>query len=227
MDTYSAHQLSFFPWLGFWKKIYSSDYFELSIYDQFTEKTWINYSFIGTGQKKQKWGLKIDKEHYIALNSKIVDINVEPNFVDNLLKEFYKYHSKDKYFYYIYPLLKNWLAQVSEMNKLWLINFTLINLVKEYLNIDTPLVIMPKLTNDSTLDIINCVKSCNCEKYLSGPHGKNYLNENLFLKNNIELEYQKTKNLYEKYPHSIISLLSQYGYNRVIELLKADDDIIE
>lgn len=224
MKTYSAHQISFIPWLGFWKKIYKSNFFDLSIYDQYTEKTWINYTYIG--QKKHKWGLKIDKNHYTSLQTSIVDINVEPNFADDLLKDFYKYHCNDKYFYCIYPLLKEWLYQVNSMNKLWLINFTLINIIKEYLNIETKLVIMPKLFNNPTQDIIKSVKSCNCNTYLSGPHGLNYLIEDSFKKNNISIEYQKTINLYNKYPQSIVSLLSQYGYNKVIELLKSEDKYI-
>ena len=60
--TYSAHQISFLPWIGFWKKIYDSDYFDLSIYDQFTESTWIHFTYIGNKEKRYKWKLPVEKE---------------------------------------------------------------------------------------------------------------------------------------------------------------------
>lgn len=221
---YSAHQISFIPWVGFWQKIYKANFFDLSIYDQYTEKTWINYSYIGHGNKRIKWGLDIDKNSLInGINTKIKDINVKPGFEKKILNEFYNEHSGDKYFYYIYPLLESWLSQVSNMNKLWLINFTLIHLIAEYLNVESKLVIMPKLADNPTSDIINSIHSCQCAKYISGPHGIKYLDNDLFDQNKIELEFQKTTKMYQYYSQSIVSLLSQYGYNKVIEILKSND----
>ena len=57
---YSGHQLSFFPWMGYWKKIYNSDFFDVNIYDQFTKRTWIHYTFIGNKEKLVKWKLPVE-----------------------------------------------------------------------------------------------------------------------------------------------------------------------
>ncbi len=221
--TFSAHQLSFFPWIGFWKKIYDSDYFDLSIYDQFTEHTWIHYTFIGNHNKKIKWKLPVESE-FIKHHTKyaIKDVKVKDGFANDLLNEFYAVHHNDKYFEYIYPLLQDWLKSVEHLKSLWLINFVLINKVYDYLQLNTKLSILP-YTNDAadvTTKIIDQTDSLKCKKYLSGPHGMNYLDENKFNSSNIELHYQDTSYLYENYPQSIISLLSQYGINFVLDLLK-------
>lgn len=221
--TFSAHQISFCPWIGFWKKIYDSDYFDLSIYDQFTDHTWIHYTYIGNSSKKIKWKLPVEEE-YIKHHTKysIKDVKVKDGFSDLMLKQFYDVHHNDKYFEYIYPLLIDWLKSVENLKSLWLINFVLIDKIYNYLQLNTKLAILPYTDDTETITskIIEQTLSLKCNCYLSGPHGINYLDESMFNSSNIKLIYQDTGFLYENYPQSIVSLISMYGINFVIELLK-------
>jgi len=221
---FSAHQLSFFPWIGFWRKIYQSDFFDLSIYDQFTKNTWIHFSYIGNNEKRIRWSLPIEKD-FIIHSSKycIKDVLVKEDFASKMLEQFYKVHHNDRYFEYAFPLLKEWLFSVEKLKKLWLINFVLINKVYEYLQLNTALAIMPYMNNNDSISgkIAAQTQALGCQMYLSGPHGVDYLDIAEFNKKGIKVVFQDTAELYKKYPESIISLLSEYGVNYVIELLKA------
>ena len=222
---FSAHQISFLPWIGFWKKIYNSDYFDLSIYDQFTKNTWIHYTYIGTKDNKIKWKLPVENEFIIhSFNYSIKDVMVKNNFANDLLQQFYEVHHNDKYFEYIFPLLTEWLKCVENMRNLWIINFVLIQKIYNYLQFNTKLAILPYTNEnaDVSTKILKQTKMLGCRKYLSGPHGKNYLDTKIFNSNKVEVIFQDTFFLYENYPQSIVSLLSQYGVDFVIKLLKQE-----
>lgn len=218
---YSAHQISFLPWIGFWKKIYDSDYFDLSIYDQFTENTWIHFTYIGNNEKKYKWKLPVEKDFFKSAKYCIKDIKVKKGFAESLLKQFYDIHHNDRYFDYIFPLLKEWLHEVENLKELWLINFVLIQRIYDYLHLNSKLTILPYINDndDVSTKIAKQTKMLECDTYLSGPHGVNYLSENIFKDSELNVVYQDTSILYEKYPESIVSLLSQYGVRFVLELL--------
>ena len=76
-----------------------------------------------------------------------------------------------------------------------------------------------KVVGESTERLIEVCKKLDADTYISGIGGKNYLVEELFEKNNINLQYQNynpityTQNLAESFiPNlSIIDLLSNVG----------------
>ncbi len=220
--VYSGHQCSFLPWVGFWNKVYHADVFDVSIFNQFTSKTWQHYSFIANADKKAKWGLKIQKSfNHQSYNFSINQIKVEKNFSQRLLREFEQAHYADKHFNDVFPLLISWLESVEHLDSLWLINFVLLNLVKNFLCIETPFVISaPNTTDNATLNIIENVKRNGANHYLSGPHGTDYLDEALFKENNIDLTFQDSRYMYQKYPLSIPATISLFGIGRTLEIIK-------
>lgn len=221
--VFSAHQLSFMPWIGFWKKIYESDYFDLSIYDQFTGHTWIHYTYIGNNEKQYKWKLPVEKE-FLNHQTKysVKDVMVKENFAEDMLHQFYEVHHNDKYFEYIFPLLSDWMKSVENLKSLWLINFVLIQKIYNYLQLSTKVSVLPYFDDDTTASqkIASQAEAMRCQTYLSGPHGTNYLDLSVFEDKNINVKFQDTTYLYNKYPQSIVSLLSQYGVSFVLELLR-------
>jgi hypothetical protein len=72
------------------------------------------------------------------------------------------------------------------------LNIRLIKLVCTYLNIKTPLVLSQDyaVTGAKTERLIQLLKKVGATTYLSGPAAQSYLNENLFRKNGIRLEYK-------------------------------------
>ena len=171
-----------------------------------------------------KWKLPIEKEyieHQIRYSVK--DVKVKQNFAQDMLQKFYEVHHRDKYFEYIYPLLCEWMQSVEKLENLWLINFVLVEKVYNFLQLETKLAVLPNLddNDDASTKIVKQAEMLKCDTYLSGPHGVNYLNMSAFDEKNIKVEFQDTKLLYEAYPQSIISLLSEYGIVKVLELLKS------
>lgn len=219
---YSAHQSSFMPWVGFWNKVYEADIFDISIFNQFTKKTWQHYSFIGSPNEKIRWGLKLqDAFAHKSYTFQINQIKVEKGFSSRLLSEFEKVHQSDRHFNDIFPLLINWLESVDKLDSLWLINFTLLNILKDFLCIDTPFIVSPPdKAGNPTLNIIENVLRYNCNVYFSGPHGPCYLEEDLFPKHNVALKLQNTTRLYKEYPLSLPSTISLYGIKKTLELIK-------
>ena len=220
---YSGHQISFIPWIGYWKKINDSDFFDLSIYEQFTKSTWIHYTQIGNNDNLVKWKLPVEREFIDhSYKYKITDIKVLPGFADSMLKQFYDVHHNDKYFEFIYPLLEKWLKEVQYVDKLWLINLILTEKIYNLLQLNTKMAILPNFDDkdDATTKIVKQTESIKCDKYLSGPHGINYLDLNKFKEKNIQVEFQDTTYFYENYRQSIVSLISIYGLDYVLNLLK-------
>lgn len=223
---YSGHQLSFFPWMGYWKKIYNSDFFDVNIYDQFTKRTWIHYTFIGNKEKLVKWKLPVEK-YYIEHSTlySIKEIKVKKGFADIMLKQFYDIHHRDKYFEYIYPLLTDSLKSVENLEDLWLINLILMEKIYNLLQINTQLVILPNFNekDNASEKIVKQVESMRCDTYLSGPHGRGYLDIDLFERKGIQVQFQDTEQLYNLYPQSILSLISELGIVKVLEILQSKE----
>lgn len=220
---YSGHQLSFFPWMGYWKKIYNSDFFDVNIYDQFTQRTWIHYTYIGNKEKLVKWKLPVEK--YYIEHSKffsIKEVRVKKGFAKDMLSQFYDIHHRDKYFEYIFPLLEDWLYSVENLEKLWLINLILMEKIYNLLQISSKIIILPNFdsNDDATMKIVKQTLSMNCDVYLSGPHGRNYLNMDIFNEKGVQVLFQDTQKLYDLYPQSILSMISEFGIVKVLGILR-------
>lgn len=216
---YSAHQSSFLPWLGLWKKVYNADIFDFSIYDQFTAKTWQHYSYIKSqnGGGKQKRGLELQKPPFWTI---IKDVKIHSINVERLLADFYSAHKSDPYFEMIFPLLSDWLFSVKDLTFLWEVNQILFHRVFSLLGLNTICFNAPKIEKSPSLDILRNTMNYWCSVYLSWPHWKNYLEAGKFRENSIQVLYLDTSEDFKKYPYSIVSLCSMYGVPFVSNLVK-------
>ena len=80
---------------------------------------------------------------------------------------------------------KNW-------NLIFDLNFYTLKKVFEWLDIKTKIILDSELdvTGRSSDHLLNICKKMGASKYLSGPGGRNYLNEKIFKQSKIEVEYQ-------------------------------------
>lgn len=216
---YSAHQSSFLPWIWFWMKMNCSDVFDVSIYDQYTRWTRQNYTFLPSKDngKKIKWWIFPSNKY--LLRTPLKEIKVEPWFACWLIEQFKNVHFQDKFFDCIFPQLNDWLFSVDKLKYLIEINQILINRVVELLDLHCLIINAPKIWNKTSEEIINNVIRFWCSEYLSWPHWKNYLDEHLFLENNIKVLYQNTEEIYHIYNYSIVSMISMFGLPFVMRLL--------
>jgi hypothetical protein len=109
------------------------------------------------------------------------------------------------------------------------LNMTIIKKINDWLKIKTKIIYESELgiEGEATNRLINICKAVNADVYLSGDMGHDYLNEELFKQNEIELRYQNyTPKQYnqilsrEFIPNlSIIDMLSNIGHEEVRKIL--------
>lgn len=189
MTLISIRQPGYLPYVGFFKKIESSDIFVFLDDVQFEKNDWDNRNKIKTIDGSawltipviHKFGLKLN-EITIANNQdwnnkhrKTIDTNYQK-------AEFFNDYWKD-----IESILnKRW-------EKLIDLNFEFIKYFMKKLEITTPTIKSSELKIEQTGSerLLKICEKLNADTYLSGELGRNYLNEEIFLENNIEIIYEK------------------------------------
>lgn len=238
--TTSIHQPAYIPWLGYFDKIAKSDIHiilddaEYSKNDLFnrniinTPKGWIWLTIPVKYKNKTPINqIKIDNsKNWKETHWKSIQLNYKKApFFNEYSKNFEKLYSKD------WEYLSDFVIAVNQ----------------EILNI---LGIKAKLVKSSDIKakgsknekLLNLCKATNTKVYLSGKGAKDpkhgaYLDENLFLKNNINIKYQEFEHpKYEKIWNeftpdlekrdvsnlSVLDILFTLGKEKVAEFIKND-----
>ena len=215
----SIHQPDFFPYPGFFNKIFLSDVFVILDRTQFEfgitnrnkiitpEGTWTRISVpVKNGQK------------FFQIND--VKINNDMNWKEKNLDLISKSYSKSKFF----DLYNTSINSIFEEKWEYLIelNIKILKTIFEWLDVKTKIIFESELNvkGTSSEKLLNICKQIDATKYVSGSGGKNYLDEKIFQKNHIDIEYQKyTPILYSQLnsksfiPNlSILDLLFNMGY---------------
>ena len=115
----------------------------------------------------------------------------------------------------------NIYEQASRLDYISEINYTFLNEINKFLKISTKISFSTdyNIGDGKTERLINICKQSNSNIYLSGPSAKNYIDEALFTKNNINLEwfdyigYKEYEQLYPPFEHgvSILDLIFNTG----------------
>lgn len=188
MTVISIHQPGYMPWLGFFKKIEYSDVFVFLDDVNYVKRQWHNRNQIRTSHGSQFLSIPIKSDSGKNINEVKIDYNEDWSQVHK--KTIMYNYSKSQYFGKYWDFFEQLYSEKHE--KLIDLNLKIIKfLIKEF-RIET------KVLCSSELDIVETksdrnlaiCKKLNATKYLSGALGKNYLNENNFLENNIKVEFQ-------------------------------------
>ena len=193
----SIHQPNYIPWIGYFYKIFKSDYFVILDVVQYPR----GKSFAARNKIKTSNGVtfltipvsipKGEEGKVKYTNVKFADIKWKRKH----LKTIEMNYKKTKYFDDIFPLFKNIVEPVENFTEM---NIELIKMVNQYLNIDTIIVKLSKLLDEfgqKTQLIIDICKKLDVNVYLSGTGGgKDYNKEDLLNKNEIKLEYSDFQN---------------------------------
>ena len=199
----------FFPYLGYWQLINAVD--KYIVYDDvaYIKGGWINRNNI----------LLNGNAHLITLPledaSSFKNIN-EINIVSNekvkkkLLKTIQMAYTKAPYFGIIMPILEELLISNSDIAML---NYNSILKINEYLNIDTEIELSSKLAKDNSLKaqdkVIHICKLLGADTYINAIGGQQLYSKEEFLKNNIQLNFIKTKDLeYQQFKDDFVPNLS-------------------
>ena len=218
----------FFPYIGYFQLMNTVD--EFVVYDniEFTKKGWINRnrilvdgqgSFITLTLKKDSDYLDV-RDRYLADSWTSARMKIL-----NRIKESYR---KAPQFEAVYPLIEKCILYDEYNLFKYILNS--LNIVKAYIEIDTPLVISSTITIDDTLKadkkVIAICKAREADTYVNTIGGMELYSKENFQDKNIELKFIKSK-LFE-YPQfgdvfipwlSIIDVMMFNPQNRIVQIL--------
>lgn len=184
------HQPNFLPYVGFFHKLSLADTFVMLDNTQYDKKF--------TNRNKMKipdgWSwltIPINKEHKFFPN-RLVEINNKENWKHIHWKKITRSYINSNFF------KRNYESFFEEIyNKEWKflfeLNSELLYQVIDWLGLKIKIIKESELNvkGNSTERLVNICKELGAEIYVSGIGGKQYMNEKLFQKNNITIEYQK------------------------------------
>ena len=130
-----------------------------------------------------------DGQKFLPINQ--VEIDNDVSWKEKNLEKLSTSYENTSYFHLYDEYLKNIFTK--NWNMLFEINFETLKQTISWLNLDVEIIKESELNvkGNSTEKLVNICKSLDADDYISGIGGKNYLNEELFLKNNIILHYHE------------------------------------
>ncbi len=212
-------QSNYIPWKGYFDIINDVDIFIILDDVQYTLRDWRNRNQIKTANGL-KW-LSVPVQG--GRNQTICDVKIdyENNWAHKHIETIRHSYSKSKClqdFLYLFEECLN-----KRLSRLSMLNIELINIISEFLKIDTKIIHSKELTvkGSKTDRLINICKEIGADHYISGPSAKNYIISEKFESSGILLEY-KDYSEYPEYPQlfgtfehrlSILDLIFNTGKN--------------
>ncbi|WP_416652703.1 WbqC family protein [Candidatus Pseudothioglobus sp. Uisw_086] len=198
MKKIAILQSNYIPWKGYFDLINLVD--EFILYDdmQYTKRDWRNRNKIQTPNGLQWLSIPIivkGKYFQKISKTKISDNNWGKKHW-NVLKQNYSkaQHFKESKDVFEDLYLNNKDEYLSQ------VNYKFIGAINKILGISTKIRWSSEfdLTDGQTEKLLGICKDCDADVYLSGPSAKDYLDENIFMQNNIKVEWMNYSN-YPKY----------------------------
>ena len=184
----AIHQPYFLPYPGFFHKLSISDVFVIMDDVQY-DKRFTNRNRIIANDGWTWITVPINKEHKFSPNSE-VKINNEINWRDMHWKKISHSYKNSKFFHLYGDYLEN--LYKKEWTYLFDLDFESIKQIINWLGIKIEIIRESELnvTSNSTQRLVDVCKKIGADCYVSGVGGRNYIDENIFLTNNLTLEYQ-------------------------------------
>lgn len=215
------------PWLGFFNKMISVDEFIYLDSVQFKKRYFENRNKIRIAKDKGWNWITVPVLTKGLYNQKISDVEIDYTgaWENKYLKKIWHSYRRSDFFDEIFQKIEHIVNK--RVKRLLQLNIELIDLVRNYLGITTPVMFASDICEGKGSELILklCVRR-NASTYLSGPDGRNYLDLDAFSRRNIEVRYHDYNHVVYGQLHepfishmSIIDLLFNYGKNS-IEMIK-------
>lgn len=220
-------QPGYLPWLGFFDQMYQSDTF--IIYDdvQYDKHGWRNRNRIKAAQGIQWLSVPVLTKGQEKPANREIKIDNTKNWRKKHLMSINQNYSKTPYFKDCYYDIEKIILEKT--NFLFELNMRLIYYFIEKLNIKRKILFSSALSiaGEGTQRLIDISHYLKADEYLTGDSAKNYIDERLFVENNIKLIYHNYQHpIYNQRngdftPYlSIIDLLFNHGQNSLKILTK-------
>ena len=230
MKKICIRQPGYLPFLGFFKKIESVELFVFLDDVNYSKGDWDNRNKIRTNENSMWLTVPILNKSGKLLNE--VEIDYSKDWI-------YKHKSAIKYNYENCPFFDKYWKEIEKIldkkhKKLFELNISLINYFISILQISTKTICSSDLHINSTgsKKLLDICKSLNCDTYISGELGSDYLDLDIFKNENITVKFEKFEHpqysqKYSKFiPNmSIIDLLFNEG-EKSIDILKKSKNYI-
>ncbi|MCD4795123.1 MAG: WbqC family protein [Bacteroidales bacterium] len=189
----SIHQPNFFPWLGYFYKIYNSNVFVFIDDVKISKGSFANRNKIKTSAD-QELLLTVPLQNNVFFTYNKTGINNARDWKKKHLKTIVQLYRKAPFFNEIFNEVEK--IYYSEYSSLSDFNTNAIMFVLNYLGINTQIEFSSKISSElgiSSQRLVNICKYFNCETYLSGKGGLKYMDEENFSDSNIKIEYSDFK----------------------------------
>ena len=223
MNRVAILQSNYIPWKGYFDLIGAVDVFVLYDDMQYTKNDWRNRNKIKTAQGVQ-W-LTIPIRVRGKFTQKINETRIfEKRWAEKHLKSLEFNYKRSLYFDDIFPWLEKLYLEAGKLELLSQINFLFIKEICKRIGICTKLIDSRQFKIEGTkshalISVLKQIKEI--DSYLSGPSAKDYLDEDIFTKENIKVNwmdyngYPEYRQLHLPFVHevSILDLFFNEGRN--------------
>lgn len=193
MATLAVHQIQYLPTLSYFHKIANCDFFVFLDDVQYKKREFQNRNKIRTPHGWEYLTVPVLTKGKFFQKLNDVLINNSYDWRKEHLKSIQQNYHKSKYFKNYEYFFQNIYSKVWE--RLIDVSFEIIKFLLDVFEIKTPFCFSSELniSTTKTQRIIDICKKLSADTYLSGIGGKDYLDEELFKKENINLIYQDFK----------------------------------
>lgn len=187
----SIHQPDFIPYIGFFDKYSKSDVFVLLDTAQYNKNGWRNRNKIKTANGPIWLTIPVSSK----LGDKINEVKIsDNNFVRKHLASIEQNYNKSKYFNLYFPKIKDIYNSINSEATLFEVNEKFLNFIFNVLDYDIKVIKASDLNIDFSKSkselLIEICQAVGSDKYISGKGGEEYLDEDLFKENKIEVIWQ-------------------------------------
>ena len=198
MKKIAISQSNYIPWKGYFDLINKADEFILYDDAQFTRRDWRNRNKIKTpnGLKWLTIPVEVKGKYFQKINeTKISDKNWKEKHWQQIKHNYSKARNFKNYKDIFEELYLNCKEQYLSK-----INYNFIITINQILGIKTKIKFSDEfeIYGNQTEKLLNICKKCDATVYISGSAAKNYFDEKLANKENIQVEWINYTN-YEKY----------------------------
>jgi len=176
----TIHQPEHFPYEGFFQKMRESDLFIVLDNVKFRKNYFQNRNKFLSKKGEEEWfGVAVPKNSNSLLINEITPVDDRiNNWKSKTIKQISNNFSID-------------ITDVYDQEKLIEINMSSIVWCRNKLKIETPMLYASSLNvvGEKSDLLLNICKEVNATTYLSGPSGKDYLDQEIFRQNNIKVDF--------------------------------------
>ncbi len=194
----AVHQPQYLPWLGYFHKIANCDLFLFLDDVQYKKREFQNRNKIKTPNGPLWLSVPVVTKGQYTQNIRDVKILPQDGWAQEHLKSIEHNYARAAFFNEHKDFLHSFYA--APHDTLIEASMSMINYIMSYLKINTPFKMSSEygVSTTSSERIVDLCKKTGADTYLSGAGGRDYMDEELFRRNNIKVIYQEYK--HPEYP---------------------------